>query len=83
MAFKTNVAELKGYTRKAPASNRSRIQHIIQLYEARKIPQFRSALNVVLLLSSTNKHTIRSNRAIRMYDEAVAKYGEATPVTGV
>ena len=51
MTFISNIKELKGFLKKGPAKNKSRIEAVIQLYEAKKIPNFKTALNMVLSLT--------------------------------
>ena len=82
MTIKSNVSELKSYISKAPEGNRSKIKQIIKLYEDRKIVNIKTALNVTLLLASTNKNTIKSGKADKAYNNIVEKYGEAQPITG-
>ena len=83
MTFKSNLRELQSYSRSGPASNKPRIQKIIELYKSRKIPNFKTALNAVLLLASNHKLTISSNKAVKTYDQLMAKYSDAAPITGV
>ena len=82
MTFKNNITELKSYVSIAPVDNKDRIRKIIELYQNKKIVNFRSALNSVLLLSSKNKNTIKSGRPVKEYDQIVRKYGDAQPMTG-
>jgi hypothetical protein len=82
MTFKRNLTELKSYVSRAPEANRSKIRDVIKLYEDKKIVNFRTALNATLLLSSTNKNTLKSGRAEKEYSSIINKYGEAQPITG-
>jgi F0F1-type ATP synthase alpha subunit len=82
MTFKNNITELKSYVSKSPVDNKMRIRKIIELYENKKIVNFKTALNNVLLLSSKNKNTINSGRAIKEYNQIVNKYDEKEPMTG-
>ena len=82
MTFKNNITELKSYVSIAPVDNKDRIRKIVELYENKKIVNFRTALNNVLLLASKNKNTIKSGRAISEYDQIVRKYGDAHPMAG-
>ena len=82
MTFESNVSELNSYVSRAPEANRSIIKDVIKLYEDKKIVNFRAALNATLLLSSTNKNTIKSGRAEKEYNKIVDKYSEAYPMTG-
>ena len=77
MGIKENIHELKSYVSGAPAANRTKINHIIKLYEDRRIPTFNYALSKTLLLASGNENTIKSGRADKEYDKVVAKFGKA------
>ena len=77
MGIKENIHELKSYVSGAPAANRTKINHIIKLYEDRRIPTFNYALSKTLLLASGNENTIKSGRAEKEYDKIVAKFGKA------
>ena len=83
MSVNRNVKELQSYSRSGPASNKPRIKQIIELYKSRKIPNFKTALNAVVLLASNHKLTISSNRAVKTYDQLMAKYSDAVPITGI
>ncbi len=72
MGFKQHLRESKSYARSGPVSNRARIQKVIELYSSRQIPQFRTALNAVLLLASNHKLTM--SKAVNTYDQLMAKY---------
>ena len=54
-SFKQNLAELKGYGRTAPKENKAKIEEIIDLYERKKIPNFRTAENAVIRLNQTRR----------------------------
>jgi septation ring formation regulator EzrA len=82
MTFKQNLTELKSYIKQAPVENRSKIEDVIKLYEEKKIPNIRTALNATILLSSKNKNTIKSGRPEREYQKLMTKYVEAEPMTG-
>ena len=77
MGIKENIHELKSYVSGAPAANRTKINHIIKLYEDRRIPTFNYALSKTLLLASGNENAIKSGRADEEYDKIVAKFGKA------
>ena len=81
MGFKPNLKEIKSYARSGPVSNRARIQKVIDLYSSRKIPQFRTALSAVLLLAPNHKLTM--SKAVNTYDQLMAKYENALPITGI
>ena len=53
--FKSKLAELEKYMDNAPLSNVDKIDNIIDMYEDRKIANFKTALNVVKLLASHHK----------------------------
>ena len=48
MTFIGNIKELKGILKKGPANNKSRIETVIRPYEGKKIPNFKTALKMVL-----------------------------------
>ncbi len=83
MTFKSYLKEIKSYARSGPAPNRPRTQKIVELYSTRKIPNFKTALNAVLLLASNRKLTISSNKAVKAYDQLMTKYDNAVPITGI
>ena len=82
MTCKQVIEELIGDLKTAPDANKDRIRHIIELYQDEKIANSRTALNVVSLLASKNKLTIKSGRAIKEYDKVVSKDQDALPTTG-
>ena len=45
MAFISNIKELMGFLKKGPAKNKSRIETVIQLYEGKNIPNFKTLFN--------------------------------------
>ena len=47
MTFISNIKKLKGFLKRGPAKNKYRIETVIQLYEGRKIPNFKTAFNLV------------------------------------
>ena len=77
MGIQENIRELKSYVGGAPEANRSKINHIIKLYEDRRIATFNNALSKTLLLASGNEHTVKSGRAEKEYQKIVAKFGKA------
>ena len=68
------INQLAILAKSAPAANQPKIHNIIDLYTTRKVPMFSTALNVVTALASKHKATISSGKAIRLYDEVIAKY---------
>jgi len=82
MTFKSNISDLRSYIFNAPEANKKRIKKLIALYEEKKIVNIKTALNAVQLLASTNKNTIKSGKAIKVYESLVEKYADARPMTG-
>ena len=82
MTFKQNLTELRSYIKQAPAENRAKIQDVIKLYQEKKIPNIRTALNAAILLASKNKNTIKSGRAEKEYQKIMVKYTNAESMTG-
>ena len=44
----SNIKKLKGIVKRGPAKNKSRIETVIRPYEGKKIPNFKTALKMVL-----------------------------------
>ena len=55
MTFKQNLQTLRGYKRTAPSDNIEKINKVIEVYEAKKIRQFRPALDTIELLATKHK----------------------------
>lgn len=69
-----NIAMLTPYlTNCKENDNKYRIINIIKLYTNRKIFNYKTALNVIKLLASTNKHIVKHNKAIKKYDDILQK----------
>jgi len=79
---KAKMNELRAYKKDAPNSNKEMIQHVIDLYEGKKIPNFKTAENVLLRLSNTSKNKAIQERGLKDYKAVVAKYADALPTTG-
>ena len=76
-----NVKHLRGFKNYAPdAESKQKILKIVDLYESRKIPKFEQANTVIRAL--TDKRLVASGKANKAYAELVAKYDNATPLTG-
>ena len=75
------INQLSTLSKSALAANQPKIQNIIDLYIRRKIPMFSTALNIVRLLASTHRATIRSGKAIRIYYDILAKYDPQFTIT--
>ena len=82
MSFKNNLSELRSYIKQAPDDNKSKIKDVIKLYEEKKIPNIKTALNATKLLASKHKSTIKSGKAEREYNSIMNKYGFNLPMTG-
>ena len=74
MAFKQKLAELKRLKSLAPDPNKSRIQDLINLYEAKRIPNYRTAYNAAVSLASRNKVTLKSDKPLRLYHDIIDEY---------
>ena len=82
MTFKSNIAELKIYKSVAPDGNKLKIENVIDLYQKKKIPNYKSALNAVVALSSKHKATIASKKPEKLYESLIEKYETAESMTG-
>jgi len=76
---KKNIIELKSYIKKAIPANQGKIADIIGLYEARKIPDYRTALNTVIGLYVPSM--LKPGQAERKYQEVYNMYKDAEPAT--
>ncbi|MFM7979478.1 MAG: hypothetical protein ACKPKO_09200, partial [Candidatus Fonsibacter sp.] len=65
-----NLIELRSHLKRAPESNKAKINEVIKLYEDRKIPNIKTALNTVTQLAYTTKHTSNSGRPLREYEKS-------------
>ena len=61
-SFKSNVTELKSYVKQAMVENRPKIDHLIRLYEAKRLPNYKTIFNATITLASKNKLTSKSGR---------------------
>ena len=82
MTFKSNIAELKRYKSVAPDGNKLKIENVIDLYQKKKIPNYKSALNAVVALSSKHKATVASKKPEKLYESLMEKYETAESLTG-
>ena len=78
--LKSNIKHLKTFLASAPAANREKINHVIALYEQRRIASYPTAVKNVLQLSHPS--AFKKWQAAKDYDNAVAKYRDAVPVVG-
>jgi hypothetical protein len=82
MTFKNNITELKSYVKKASVDNRAKINDIVNLYEGKQIPNYKTAFKAVEALASKNKNTVKSGKPEKLYNDIITKYKEAEPITG-
>jgi hypothetical protein len=82
MVLKGKVKILQALKGSAPRGNREMIQHIINLYEGKKIPNFKTAENVVLRLSNTAKYRGIQEKTLKDCKAIAGKYADALPTTG-
>ena len=81
-SFKDNVKFLNSFIVRAPEANKNKIQTIADLYEQKKIVNFKTALNTTMLLASTHKSVIKSGKADKEFEKVFNKYDLAVPMTG-
>ena len=82
MPLKSNLKELASYKASAPKENRGMIEHLIELYSNKKIPNFRTVENAVTRLASHTKSKPTQAKAVKEYDKITGKYKDALPCTG-
>ena len=80
MTFISNIKELKGFLKRGPANKKSTIETVIQPYEGRKIPNFKTALNMVLSLAFPSIYNPAKTDV--QYQKLTSKYSNAVPITG-
>jgi len=81
-SFKDNVKFLNSFIVRAPQANKNKIQTIADLYEQKKIVNFKTALKTTMLLASTNKSVIKSGKADKEFEKVFNKYDLAVPMPG-
>jgi len=79
-SFKNNIKQLKSLIEHAPVANKSKIKKVISLYEEKKIPNFKTALNLSIKLFSPSLY--KKEDVDKSYNEIINKYKEAEPITG-
>ena len=82
MTFKRNIQELQTLKAKATGDNKSNIQTIIELYQNKKIPNYKTAFNASTALASKHKATISSGKPETLYNTIINQYSNAEPITG-
>ena len=78
-SFKNNIKQLKTLSGAAPAANKAKIQNITDLYENKKIPNFKTALNLAVKLFSPSLY--KTEDINKSYNDIINKYKEAIPIT--
>ena len=82
MPYKSNLKELASYKAASPKENRPMIEHLIELYYNKKIPNYRTVEIVVArLLAKTTNDAIRE-KTLKGYKKVIDKYTDAMPTTG-
>ena len=82
MTYKSNLKHLKKLLEATPATkNKKKVEKVIQLFEERKIPNYRTALATVAKLTIPSLY--KKGEADISYDELLSKYEHAEPVTGI
>ena len=81
MIYKSNLKHLKLLEATPATPNKKKVVKVIQLYEERKIPNYRTALTTVAKLTIPSLY--KKGEADRSYDELLSKYEIAEPVTGI
>ena len=76
----SNIKELKGFLKRGPAKNKSRIETVIQLHEGKKIPNFKTDLNMVLSVAFPSMYNPAKTDA--QYQKLTSKYSTAIPIAG-
>ena len=76
----SKVAKLRNHITDAPKRNRESIKNIIKLYEDAKIPNWRTAGNVIMKLTYPSFH--KPGEAEKDYHTIITKYQNAEPITG-
>ena len=73
MPIKSKLKELASYKASAPKENRAMIEHLIELYSNKKIPNFRTVENAVTRLASHRKSKPTQAKALKEYDKIAGK----------
>ena len=71
MTFKQNLQTLRGYKRTAPSDKIEKINKVIELYEYKKIRNFRTALNTTELWATKHKAILGSGKPENEYNKLV------------
>ena len=76
--FKQNVKHLKGFIPRTVKRNVEQVKKLIELYEQRKIPSYKSVENAVIKLAHPYLGTKGDDQ--HLYTNLVRKYEEARPL---
>ena len=82
MSIKSKLKELASYKASAPKENRGMIDHLIELYSSKEIPNFKTVANSVMRLSNKTKSKPIQEKAVREYERITGKYKDALQTTG-
>ena len=80
MTFNSNISERKAYLQRAKQVAKPKIETVIKLYAETKVPNYKSALSVVVKLSQSVLFKV--SVAEKAYIQCIANYENATPPTG-
>ena len=80
MGYKSNVKQLSKLKSAAPSGNKGKIDNVIKLYEDKQIPNFKTALNTVVRLTTPSLY--KKGTAEQVYNDLIDKYTVAVPITG-
>jgi len=77
--FKQNIKYLKGFIPRASKQNVEQVKKLIDLYEQRKIPNYKSIENAVIKLAHPSLSSTKGEDQ-RLYTNLIRKYEEAAPL---
>jgi hypothetical protein len=77
-SFNQNIKHLKGFIPRAAKRNVEHVKKLIDLYEQRKIPYYKSVENAVIKLAHPSLGTKGEDQ--RLYTNLVSKYEDARPL---
>ena len=75
----SNIKELVGFLKKGPKTTKSGFETVTQLYEGKKIPNFKTALHMVLSLAFPSIYNPAKTDV--QYQKLTSKYSNAIPIT--
>jgi hypothetical protein len=77
-SFNQNIKHLKGFIPRAVKRNVEHVKKLIDLYEQRKIPYYKSVENAVIRLAHPSLGTKGEDQ--RLYTNLMRKYEDARPL---